>query len=105
MPRRYPRGTGIGLDFAEHGIGPNMKGTPMELGRAVVRREGTDAALVGYGSSVNECLAAAELLQNEGVSVTVVDARFCKPLDTAMVRTSLPLPRKYARACARCVRS
>lgn len=58
----------------------------MELGKAIVRREGTDAALVGYGSSVNECLAAAELLQNEGVSVTVVDARFCKPLDTAMVR-------------------
>jgi 1-deoxy-D-xylulose-5-phosphate synthase len=62
-----------------------MKGTPMELGKAVVRRQGKDAALVGYGSSVNECIAAADLLEKEGVSVTVVDARFCKPLDTDMV--------------------
>lgn len=82
----YPRGSGIGLDLAEYGIGPNMKGKPLELGKSLLRRQGKDAALVGYGSSVNECLAAAEMLAQQGVEVTVCDARFCKPLDTAMVR-------------------
>lgn len=83
---RYPRGTGIGLDFQEHGIGPNMKGNSMELGKAHICREGNDAAVIAYGSSTNEALAAAEVLEKNGVSVTVVDARFCKPLDTDVVR-------------------
>merc|ERR1712057_21507 len=48
--------------------------------------EGTDVALVGYGASVNACLAAAEMLSEHGVSATVMDARFCKPLDTEMIR-------------------
>jgi 1-deoxy-D-xylulose-5-phosphate synthase len=87
--RRYPRGSGLGLDLAAYGIGPDMKGTPMELGKSLLRREGTAAALVGYGSSVNECMAAAEMLAREGVEVTVCDARFCKPLDTLMVCTYL----------------
>ena len=72
--------------MAEYGIGPNMKGKPLELGKWLIRRQGKDAALVGYGSSVNECLAAAEMLKDQGVEVTVCDARFCKRLDTAMVR-------------------
>lgn len=83
---RYPRGVGIGLDFAEYGIGEDMKGTPMELGKSVVRTQGKDAVVVAYGSSVNEALAAAALLENDGVKITVVDARFCKPLDVDMVR-------------------
>ena len=86
---RYPRGTGIGLDFQQHGIGPNMKGTVVELGKAKVCREGKDAAVISYGSSTNEALAAAEVLEQNGVSVTVVDARFCKPLDTDVVRLSV----------------
>ena len=81
----YPRGSGLGLDLAEYGIGPNMKGKPLELGKSLLRRQGKDAALVGYGSSVSECLAAAEMLAEQGVEVTVCDARFCKPLDTGMV--------------------
>ena len=60
----------------------------MELGKSILRREGKAAALVGYGSSVNECLAAADMLAKQGVEVTVCDARFCKPLDTAMVRST-----------------
>ena len=51
-----------------------------------LRRSGTDVALIGYGSPVNDCLAAAEMLAAQGVSATVVDARFCKPLDTDMLR-------------------
>lgn len=89
---RYPRGTGIGLDFAEYGIGENMKGTPMELGKSVVRTQGKDAVVIAYGSSVNEAMGAAALLENDGVRITVVDARFCKPLDVEMVRHH---PRSY----------
>ena len=51
-----------------------------------LRRSGTDVALIGYGSPVNDCLAAAEALAAAGVSATVVDARVCKPLDTDMLR-------------------
>eukprot|EP00803_Ostreobium_quekettii_P003779 evm.model.scf_329EXC.3 EVM.evm.TU.scf_329EXC.3 scf_329EXC:35635-43179(+) len=83
---RYPRGNGIGVDLAEHGIGEDLKGTPLEIGKGVVRREGTDVALVGYGSAVNECLKAAETLADLGVSCTVVDARFCKPLDGDLLK-------------------
>lgn len=54
----------------------------MQIGKGVVRRQGTDVCLLAYGSSVNEAMAAAEALQLDGVSATVIDARFCKPLDT-----------------------
>jgi 1-deoxy-D-xylulose-5-phosphate synthase len=62
------------------------KQTNTQIGKGVVRRQGTDVALLAYGSSVNEALAAAELLSRTGVSATVVDARFCKPLDTGLIR-------------------
>ncbi len=52
----------------------------------MVRREGTDVCIFAYGSSVRDALAAAELLSLQGVSATVVDARFCKPLDTVLLR-------------------
>lgn len=48
--------------------------------------EGTRVAILGYGSKVQECLAAASLLQAHNVSVTVADARFCKPLDTELIK-------------------
>lgn len=51
-----------------------------------MRREGADVALVGYGSMVGSCMAAAQLLSDAGVSATVVDARFCKPLDAKLLR-------------------
>jgi 1-deoxy-D-xylulose-5-phosphate synthase len=59
---------------------------PLQIGKGVVRREGKDVCMVAYGSSVNEALVAAELLAQKGVSTTVIDARFCKPLDTALIR-------------------
>lgn len=83
---RYPRGNGIGVDLAANGITKDLKGTPLEIGRGVVRRQGKDVCLLAYGSSVNEALAAAEMLEKDGVSATVVDARFCKPLDTDLIR-------------------
>jgi 1-deoxy-D-xylulose-5-phosphate synthase len=85
-PPSFPRGNGIGIDLAAEGITPDLKGRPLEVGKGVVRREGKDVAIVAYGSSVNDALVAAELLARSGVSATVVDARFCKPLDTALLR-------------------
>jgi 1-deoxy-D-xylulose-5-phosphate synthase len=82
----FPRGNGIGIDLAAEGITPDLKGRPLEVGKGVVRREGKDVAIIAYGSSVNDALVAAELLARSGVSATVVDARFCKPLDTALLR-------------------
>mmetsp|Transcript_4474 Transcript_4474/g.7485 ORF Transcript_4474/g.7485 Transcript_4474/m.7485 type:complete len:736 (-) Transcript_4474:196-2403(-) len=83
---RFPRGNGLGLDLAQYGISKDLKGQPMEIGKGLVRREGKDVCLLAYGSSVNEALAAAEMLERDGVSTTVVDARFCKPLDTKLIR-------------------
>ncbi|EFJ41925.1 hypothetical protein VOLCADRAFT_107482 [Volvox carteri f. nagariensis] len=83
---RFPRGNGLGLDLSQYGITKDLKGTPLEIGKGVVRRQGKDVCLLAYGSSVNEALAAAEMLERDGVSATVIDARFCKPLDTALVR-------------------
>ncbi|KAG7669017.1 hypothetical protein Ndes2526B_g00737 [Nannochloris sp. 'desiccata'] len=83
---RFPRGNGIGVDLAAEGITADLKGTPMEIGKGRVRKIGKDVAIVGYGSSVLECMAAAEMLEKAGVSATVVDARFCKPLDTTLMR-------------------
>ncbi len=83
---RFPRGNGIGLDLAAEGITEDLKGTPLEIGKGVIRREGKDVALIGYGNSVGECLKAASMLEEAGLSATVMDARFCKPLDTQMIR-------------------
>jgi 1-deoxy-D-xylulose-5-phosphate synthase len=58
----------------------------LQVGKGVVRRQGKDVCLLAYGSMVNEALVAADLLARSGVSATVVDARFCKPLDTQLIR-------------------
>ena len=86
---RFPRGTGIGVDMAALGVNPTtFKGKPWEIGKGVVLRSGRDVAFVCYGTLVNSALEAAEMLQQQaGVSATVVDMRFCKPLDTALLRS------------------
>lgn len=48
--------------------------------------EGNRVAILGYGSIVQQCVEAASMLRTRGISVTVADARFCKPLDTEMIR-------------------
>ena len=75
---RYPRGNGIGLDLPE-------RGTALEIGRGRVVREGTAVALLSFGGRLQECLAAADELQARGLSTTVADARFAKPLDEDLI--------------------
>jgi len=57
----------------------------IEIGRAECLRDGADAALVAFGVMVKPALEAAEILEAEGVEVAVVNARFAKPLDTALI--------------------
>ncbi|MDB5315041.1 MAG: 1-deoxy-D-xylulose-5-phosphate synthase, partial [Rhodospirillales bacterium] len=75
---RYPRGEGLGLTLP-------ARGTPLEIGVGRVLREGTSIALLSYGTRLAECLKAAEDLAARGLSCTVADARFAKPLDTVLV--------------------
>ncbi|CAI9276183.1 unnamed protein product [Lactuca saligna] len=78
---RFPRGNGIGVPLP-----PNNKGVPIEIGKGRILLEGTRVAILGYGSIIQECLGAASLLQDHKVSVTVADARFCKPLDAELIK-------------------
>jgi 1-deoxy-D-xylulose-5-phosphate synthase len=76
---RYPRGEGLGVALPD-------AGTPLELGRGRILREGTTVALLSFGARLGECLAAADELAARGLSTTVADARFAKPLDEDLVR-------------------
>lgn len=75
---RYPRGEGRGVEMPEHGV-------PLEIGKGRILREGSKVALLSFGARLGECLKAAEELAALGLSTTVADARFMKPLDTDMV--------------------
>jgi 1-deoxy-D-xylulose-5-phosphate synthase len=72
---RYPRGEGLGLDM------PIGRADPLEIGKGRVVREGTSVAIVSFGTRLGESLKAADLLAARGLSATVCDARFAKPLD------------------------
>src|SRR5262249_13355272 len=74
---RYPRGEGGGGDMPE-------EGKPLEIGRGRIARGGTAGAVLSVGR-LGECLKAAEELATFGLSATVADARFAKPLDTDLV--------------------
>ncbi|KAH7676827.1 Deoxyxylulose-5-phosphate synthase protein [Dioscorea alata] len=78
---RYPRGNGIGAPLP-----PGNKGVPLEIGKGRVLIEGERVALLGYGTAVQSCFAAASLIESHGLRITVADARFCKPLDQALIR-------------------
>jgi len=82
---RYPRGASTGLDLAAAGV-VDWKGKPLEIGKGRIVKQGADVAILGYGTGVQYALTAATMLEELGVSVTVADARFCKPLDTELVR-------------------
>jgi 1-deoxy-D-xylulose-5-phosphate synthase len=58
----------------------------MQVGKGRILKEGTQVALLGYGSMVQHCLEAHKVLADCGVSVTVADPRFCKPLDHGLIR-------------------
>ncbi len=75
---RYPRGEGLGLELPK-------RGSVLEIGRGRVLREGTSIAILSYGARLQECIKAADELAAHGLSCTVADARFAKPLDAALV--------------------
>ena len=75
---RYPRGDGVGVEMPAAGV-------PLEIGRGRIISEGTTVALLSLGTRLAECTKAAEILASHGISTTVADARFAKPLDTNLV--------------------
>jgi 1-deoxy-D-xylulose-5-phosphate synthase len=75
---RYPRGDGEGVEIPE-------LAAPLEIGKGRIVREGTTVALLSLGTRLSETLKAAELLAARGISATVADARFAKPLDADLI--------------------
>ncbi|ALI55801.1 1-deoxy-D-xylulose-5-phosphate synthase [Celeribacter marinus] len=76
---RYPRGEGVGVEMPERGV-------PIEIGKGRIVKEGTRVALLSFGTRLDETMTAAEALEVRGVSCTVADARFAKPLDEDLIR-------------------
>ncbi len=76
---RYPRGEGVGVQLPE-------RGEILEIGKGRVMKQGTKVALLSFGTRLADCLLAAEDLDAAGLSTTVVDARFAKPLDHDLIR-------------------
>ena len=75
---RYPRGDGVGVEIPE-------LAAPLEIGKGRILKEGTTVAILSLGTRLEASLKAADLLAARGVSTTVADARFAKPLDEAMI--------------------
>ena len=75
---RFPRGEGMGVEMPERGV-------PLEIGRGRVLREGSKIALLSFGARLQETLKAADELDARGLSTTVADARFAKPLDRDLI--------------------
>ncbi len=75
---RFPRGEGLGLEMPEHG-------EVLELGRGRIVQEGSTVALLSFGARLGECVQAARELAARGLSTTVADARFAKPLDHDLI--------------------
>jgi 1-deoxy-D-xylulose-5-phosphate synthase len=76
---RYPRGEGVGVEMPE-------RGQILEIGKGRIMCEGSKVALLSFGTRLAECLVAAEDLNAAGLSTTVADARFAKPLDHDLIR-------------------
>jgi 1-deoxy-D-xylulose-5-phosphate synthase len=75
---RYPRGEGMGVPMPDQGV-------PLEIGKGRIVREGHKVALLSFGARLGECLKAADELAALGLSTTVADARFAKPLDVDLL--------------------
>ncbi|KAK9038645.1 hypothetical protein V6N11_023502 [Hibiscus sabdariffa] len=78
---RFPRGNGTGVVIPH-----DYKGTPLEIGRGRIIMEGNRVAILGYGSIVQQCIEAANMLRSQNIYITVADARFCKPLDSDLIK-------------------
>jgi len=75
---RYPRGTGIGLEL------PSID-EKIEIGKGRIVQEGTQVCILSLGTRLEECKIAGEELKNKGIVITIVDARFAKPLDEELI--------------------
>ena len=75
---RYPRGNGVGITL------PGIDET-LEIGKGKVIKEGKQAAILSFGGRLQECLKASEILSSKGIKVTIIDARFAKPLDEKLI--------------------
>ena len=75
---RYPRGNGYGVEMPR-------RGQILEIGKGRVLKEGNSVALLSLGSRLQDCIAAADELDAHGLTTTVVDARFAKPIDTQLM--------------------
>ena len=75
---RYPRGEGVGVDLPKAGI-------PMEIGKGRIVQEGQRVAILSFGTHLSDVLVAAEMLKEKGISPTIADARFAKPLDIRLI--------------------
>ena len=75
---RYPRGIGIGIEL------PPID-QKLEIGKGRVIQEGKKLAIINFGARLNECLNASSSLKKKGVNITIVDARFAKPLDEKLI--------------------
>ncbi|WP_108659464.1 1-deoxy-D-xylulose-5-phosphate synthase [Acuticoccus kandeliae] len=75
---RYPRGEGMGVEMPERGV-------PLEIGKGRIVREGNSIAILSFGGRLGAALEAAEILAGKGLSATVADARFAKPLDRDLI--------------------
>ncbi len=75
---RFPRGDGVGVDLPSEGV-------PLEIGKGRIVREGSSVAILSLGTRLNESLKAADILKSHGLTTTVADARFAKPIDTDLV--------------------
>src|SRR6056297_475620 len=72
---RFPRGEGVGVEMP-------ARGTPLEIGRGRIVQAGADVAILSFGTRLSEVMTACESLRARGITPTVADARFAKPLDT-----------------------
>ena len=75
---RFPRGEGVGVEIPERGI-------PLEIGKGRMIRQGKGVAVLSFGTRLSEVMKAAEALEGRGISLTVADARFAKPLDRDLI--------------------
>lgn len=76
---RYPRGEGLGVELPDEGI-------PLEIGKGRIIEQGSSVALLSFGTRLEESRKASKMLASYGLSTTIADARFAKPLDEALIR-------------------
>jgi len=75
---RFPRGEGVGVDLPE-------RGEVLEIGKGRIVQQGARVAILSFGARLSECLRAGEALAAKGITPTIADARFAKPLDTELI--------------------